>query len=137
MTAAIANGGNLVVPRVVWGVTDANGDELKTFEPQWETVPVDPQHLASIREGMALSVNADWGAARLAYQPGLSMAGKTGTSEYRDQGVDREYAWFTGYYPIENPQVVVTVYFDIGTGGGKAAPIAGQILSYYDRVIVQ
>lgn len=137
MTAAIANGGSLVVPRLVWEVTDANGETVKTFDPEWETVPVEPQHLASIREGMELSVNASWGAAHQAFRPGVSLAGKTGTSEYLDQGVRREYAWFTGYYPMENPQVVITVYFDIGTGGGKAAPVAGQIMEYYNRVIVQ
>jgi penicillin-binding protein 2 len=135
MTAAIANGGRLVVPRTVWQVLSPEGEVVKIFDPEWEEVPVNPQHLEEIRHGMLMSVAQDWGAGRLAYIPGLGIAGKTGTAEFRSpDGRDLEHAWFTGYYPYDDPQVAITVFFDLGVGGLKAAPVAGKILAFYDEL---
>lgn len=132
MTGAVANGGKLLKPRVVSEIVSADGEVLKTFEPEWETVPVDPKHLNDVRIGMHKSVLE--GAGELAYQPGLDIAGKTGTAEfYRPDGVLDEHAWFTGFYPYDNPKVVVTVYYDLGIGGVQAAPVAGRIFSYFDQ----
>ena len=70
--------------------------------------------------------------------PGLSIAGKTGTAEFKRQdGVWDQHAWFTGYMPANDPQYVVTVYFDRGVGGDKAAPIAGLIMKYIQENLVQ
>lgn len=135
MTAAIANGGRLVTPRTVWDVLSPNGEVVRSFEPEWEEVPVEDQHLADLREGMIQSVQRDWGAGHRADIAGLEIAGKTGTAEFIDEdGRELEHAWFTGYYPANDPQVAVTVYFDIGVGGAKAAPVAGKILEYYDEL---
>jgi cell division protein FtsI/penicillin-binding protein 2 len=75
--------------------------------------------------------SVDSGAGAKAYQPGIQIAGKTGTAEFNDKdGYKRQHAWFTGFAPFDDPQYVVTVYFDYGVGGNKAAPVAGQIFSY-------
>ena len=42
-----------------------------------------------------------------------------------------ERAWFTGFAPYDNPQVVDTVFYDLGVGGAKAAPVAADILGYF------
>ena len=69
----------------------------------------------------------------LAQIPNASVAGKTGTAEFYDPKSDKwtQHAWFTGFAPYDKPEVVVTVYFDIGTGGTHAAPVAAKILQYY------
>ena len=46
-------------------------------------------------------------------------------------GSTAQHAWFTGFAPFDDPEVVVTVYFNRGIGGEKAAPIAGEILRYF------
>jgi cell division protein FtsI/penicillin-binding protein 2 len=62
----------------------------------------------------------------------MDIAGKTGTSEFvRPDGTVDEHAWFTGFYPYYDPEIAVTVYFDLGVGGNHAAPIAGEIFEYY------
>lgn len=135
MTAAIANGGQVPTPRTVWEVLSPEGEVVQAFEPELESVPVDPQYLADIRRGMWMSVNNEDGAGRRADVGGLDIAGKTGTAEYLSpDGVELEHAWFTGYYPFHDPDVAVTVFFDIGIGGEKAAPVAGQILEFYDQL---
>ena len=73
------------------------------------------------------------GAARLATLPDTLVAGKTGTAEFIDpeDGLTKDRAWFTGFAPYNNPQVVVTVFYDLGVGGTKAAPIAAEIIAYF------
>ena len=128
-TAAIANGGRLPKPRVLREVVDADGEIVETAAPSWETLPVDARHLAVIRHGMRQSVTD--GAAFRADLPGVAVAGKTGTAEFVDpaDGETKEHAWFTGFAPYENPRVVVTVFYDLGVGGEKAAPVAAGIIA--------
>jgi len=129
-TAAVANGGKLVRPHLVDEILDAEGRAIERIEPEWEEGPVDPAHLQVIREGMLLSVRE--GAGALAAVPGVAVAGKTGTAEFRTPtGELKEHAWFTGFAPFDDPEVVVTVYFDLGFGGAKAAPVAGRIIQYF------
>ena len=49
---------------------------------------------------------------------GLSYtaAGKTGSAEYNAVKTD-SHAWFTGFAPVENPQVSVTIIIE-GAGSG-------------------
>jgi penicillin-binding protein 2 len=129
MTAAVANGGTLLTPHLMADVTSASGEVVRRASVEAKSVPVRPEHLAVIREGMRQSV-AD-GAGKLAQQPGVQIAGKTGTAEFKVGGITREHAWFTGFAPFDDPEVVVTVYFDLGWGGDKAAPVAGKIMKYF------
>ncbi|MGH2609528.1 MAG: penicillin-binding protein 2, partial [Tepidiformaceae bacterium] len=132
MTAAVANGGKLVTPHVVNEVLSPGGELVRRIETSTKAVDVDPEHLAVVREGMHRSVI--YGASKRASASGLDIAGKTGTAEFKDYeagGITRQHAWFTGYYPFDNPEIVVTVYFDLGVGGDKAAPAAAKIFQYF------
>jgi penicillin-binding protein 2 len=129
MTAAVANGGRLLTPQVADAIIDSEGTFIEAIPSKSTTVDVDPDWLAVIREGMRQSV--DSGAGAKAYRAGIQIAGKTGTAEFFDRdGFPRQHAWFTGFAPFDNPQYVVTVYFDFGVGGNKAAPISGDIFQY-------
>ncbi|WP_322819601.1 penicillin-binding protein 2 [Tepidiforma sp.] len=130
MTAAIANGGTLPVPHVADAVVGPDGKVVRTIAPEGERVDVDPRWLQVVREGMLGSVQ--YGAGARAASSRTTVAGKTGTAEFftRD-GKKSQHAWFTGFAPYNDPEVVVTVYFDIGVGGDKAAPVAGKIFDYF------
>ena len=130
-TAAIANGGYLLEPYVTRQILAADGSVVSTTRPSSERVPVDEEHLAVIRQGMRQSVID--GAARLAALPTILVAGKTGTAEFVDpeDGETKDRAWFTGFAPYDRPEVVVTVFYDLGVGGTKAAPIAADIIGYF------
>ena len=130
MTAAIANGGFLVTPHAAKAVLDADGKIIQSFQPKLTRLPLDDANLAVVREGMLRSVAE--GAGALAAISGLAIAGKTGTAEFNlPSGAKAQHAWFTGFAPFDDPEVVVTVYFDLGIGGDKAAPVAGRILEYF------
>jgi cell division protein FtsI/penicillin-binding protein 2 len=96
---------------------------------------VSAENLETVREGMHGSVL--YGAGLLAQSPVLDIAGKTGTAEFgpvnQATGKQNQHAWFTGFAPYDDPEVVVTVYFDLGIGGDKAAPTARKIFEYFDQ----
>ncbi len=133
VTAAIANGGDVLIPHVVKELKDSNGNVI-TLQRQTvqQKLNVDPSNLAVVREGMRESV-AD-GAAFTAAEPDVVIAGKTGTAEFGERHPDGSYdehGWFTGFAPFDNPQVAIVVFMQKGNGQGTAAPTGGKILEYY------
>ena len=56
-----------------------------------------------------------------------TAAGKTGSAEFSTQKQE-SHAWFTGFAPAENPQIVVTVIIEgAGSGGDYAVPVARRV----------
>jgi len=76
------------------------------------------------------------GTGKLARIPGVAIGGKTGTAQTHEfksdaerKRRDQDHAWFAGFAPLEEPQVVVVVFAEkAGLGGQVAAPIAREIL---------
>jgi penicillin-binding protein 2 len=133
VTAAIANGGDVLVPQLVREVVDADGRLVRPFERAVQRhLEVSADNLAVFREGMRQAVS--WGTAHSAAVSGVSVAGKTGTAEFGPMLADGQYeshAWFTGFAPSEDPQVAVVVFLEKGNGALDAAPTAAKILDYY------
>jgi penicillin-binding protein 2 len=84
--------------------------------------------LAPLFDGLEQS--ASYGMGREA-QPAASMkvAGKTGTAN-ADEG-PWTHAWFAGYAPAENPEVVLVVFLEKGHGGSDAAGAAREIFAAF------
>jgi peptidoglycan glycosyltransferase len=124
VVAAIANDGNMMRPRLVSTVTDANGKTLETFRPEvWRNV-VSPDIAAQMRSLMVAS--ADYGYASAAWVDGVEIGAKTGTAE---TGQDTSHAWFTGYAMDGNRKLVVSVIVEhAGSGGTHALPIGRELL---------
>jgi penicillin-binding protein 2 len=77
---------------------------------------------------------------------GFEVGGKTGTAQIvsgKDAGKTnkehRENAWFVGFAPYRNPEIVVaTIIQNAGWGGEAAAPVAHAVLeTYYKKKIGQ
>lgn len=83
--------------------------------------------LATVFAGLEGSTT--YGTGRLAQPPGLDVAGKTGTS-LASEG-NWSHAWFVGYAPAQDPQIVLVVFLERGRGGSDAAPIAREIFAAY------
>lgn len=128
MTAAIANGGVLMKPYLIDHVENVAGDEVKKF------LPVSYGSLLSAGEagqmaGLMRSVVAT-GTGSAVRTDAYEAAGKTGSAEY-ETGKET-HAWFTGYAPAQDPQIVVTVLVEAGGSGGQAAaPIARALFDTY------
>lgn len=132
-TAAIANGGTRLRPKLVQEVVDIDGKKLLSSQQEARSkVPVDKENLAIMREAMRQAV--DWGTARTAKVQGITVAGKTGTAEFGQRRPDGSYpthGWFVGFAPFDNPQVAIVVFHQLGNGAETAAPAAARILDYY------
>lgn len=133
VTAAVANGGHVMLPRVVREIIDPAGNTVVPFVPRvtGET-GVSDENLSVLREGMRQAVS--WGTATTAAASAVSVAGKTGTAEFGPDLGGGHYAthgWFTGFAPANDPQVAVVVFLEKGNGAKNAAPVGGQILNYF------
>lgn len=128
ITSAIANGGTLMKPYVMERVQNAAGEEVKKFLPESYGSLMTAAESKQLNDLMVRVVTEGTGSALrdASYQ----AAGKTGSAEFE---TDKEtHAWFTGYAPAEDPQLVVTVIVEEGGSGGKAAaPIARAMFDEY------
>ena len=101
-----------------------------------EPIGLPASQLALIKEGMRQA--GERGTARLAGNPQMPVAGKTGTAQVRKDGRPTTLAWFVGYAPVENPRIAVAVLIEgvpnseVEYGGGStAAPIAKAVFQKY------
>ena len=99
-------------------------------------------HAIAIVNGMWAVVN-DGGTGVRAHIPGVEVCGKTGTAQLASNAVLRntklgetlkDNAWFVGFAPRENPEIVVAALFEGGEHGHLAAPIVRDVIkSYFDK----
>lgn len=134
--AAVANGGNVMQPRLVWALTEPDEETgeprtVKEFAPRVvEKLPLDATEIGVIQQGLEQVIAGEDGTARGAFAgfplDQFPIAGKTGTAELGETALND--AWFVAYGPSSAPQYVVAVYLEkAGHGGESAAPIARQI----------
>ncbi|SHF36269.1 peptidoglycan glycosyltransferase [Caldanaerobius fijiensis DSM 17918] len=129
ITSAIANNGVMMQPYLVSEVITSDGRVVQRTSPQVYLTPVTPDIAAVIKDMMISVVNSGTGTA--AGINGIQVAGKTGTAQ---TGKKEDDAWFVGFAPAENPQIVVAVIVEHGGAGGiAAAPIARDVISAYLR----
>lgn len=120
-TAAIANGGRVLRPRVVQ--SEAQGGSVV------RTVVWRPEQLAVVRQGMADTVSL--GTGRRALGSAVAAAGKTGTAEYGTGARLKKYAWMIAYAPVADPTVAIAVVIEdaADAGGTTAGPIVRRVLT--------
>ena len=138
---AVANGGDLIAPRLVRAVVRPDGRDER--ERRVIRRAISRQTAAELTDIMRQVVER--GTARNSRVPGYTIAGKTGTAEKLIDGVYSHYdhnASFVGFAPVEDPRFVMLVMIDtprsalingvvqrVYTGGAVAAPIFRRIAS--------
>ncbi len=131
--AAIANGGELLEPRLVREIRDADGEVVYRGGPRTVRRVMTRETAERLRD--VLKSVVDSGTAVDADLATFDLGGKTGTARRTASGryARGHYtASFVGLFPASAPQLVVLVKIDNpGTtifGGRAAAPIAKAIL---------
>ena len=135
---ALANGGYLLEPHVVWQIQD----EKTTFEikPKKVRQVIKENTTKIITEMMVKAV--DEGEAKWAKPKGFKIAGKTGTAQIPVAGhydLNKTIASFVGFAPADNPKFVMLVLYNQPSssifGSETAAPtffeIAKELFNYY------
>jgi penicillin-binding protein 2 len=141
-TAAIANGGKLLKPRLVRSVEDGTGamnplppviDETLTFQQEWVDLVTDAM----------VEVNLTGTGARVMAGVPYKVAGKTGTAQVFSLKQDekyvesrvaerlRDHSLYIAFAPADDPKVALAVVVENGGfGAAAAAPIARKVLDY-------
>jgi penicillin-binding protein 2 len=135
-TAALANGGEVLVPRVV-RATRSDGVEEPTVRLTRGTLPADARHIQSVRAAMLAAASAG-GTATEGKPAGITIGAKTGTAEFGTMRADGSpngaydsHGWYIAFAPYEQPEIAVTVYLEHGVGATHAGPVARQIFEAY------
>lgn len=128
ITSAIANKGKLVEPYLMKSVKNNYGAEIKEFSSPGTVQFMTEEEAAVLAELMEEVVET--GTATKLKDKGYTAAGKTGSAEYNSN--KDSHAWFTGFAPVDDPQICVTVIIETaGSGGGYAVPMARRVFDAY------
>ena len=133
----MASGGRLKQPHLV------NPEEIKKIglnarELRSEQYQMHESTVDIIGRAMWGVVNEAGGTGNRARIDGFDVAGKTGTAQVIGKQAQakgdefEDHAWFVGFAPYRNPEIVVAVFIENGGHGGEAAaPVAHAILETY------
>jgi len=128
---AVANMGLVYRPQLVQKIVSPAGQVVAQFAPE-ETrhIKADPEYWQVITEGLIAVTQWSNGTAagsfkNAAYNP----AGKTGSAQVSGQAA---HAWFAGFAPADQPEIVVVVFVEHGESGSIApAAAARSIMDAY------
>ncbi len=152
-SVAIGQGALTVTPlqlaRAIGGIAVGG----KWYQPHMVKKPLDqvkvaqwtlnPEHVKTVVDGMYGVVNEGGGTGVRAALPHIEVCGKTGTSQLASNdylkasgaGEDmRDNAWFVGFAPRDNPEIVVVALFEHGGHGQFAAAIVRDVIkAHFDK----
>lgn len=128
ITSSIANGGYRINPHIVHSIEKSDGtiSEIPIFYEKIEWMKDD--YLNVVTKGMRRVVEE--GSARYWVKNDIiDIAGKTGTAQ-NSKGFS--HGWFTSFSPIDEPEIVITVFLEnAGFASSSAAPIATLLHEKY------
>ncbi|MCK5148218.1 transpeptidase family protein [bacterium] len=141
MISVIANGGELVKPRIVSKIVDMQGDVVKSFKKQVIRRVITRRTaagVAAILERVVMHGSGDEAAVK-----GIRVAGKTGTAQksvpgYRGYLPNTRVASFAGFWPADAPRYALVVVLDEPTykywGSHSAAPLFSRIVNRIEGI---
>ncbi|MBU5481938.1 peptidoglycan D,D-transpeptidase FtsI family protein [Blautia sp. MSJ-19] len=128
ITSAIANNGVLMKPYLIDKVVNDSGDTVTTTEPATYKNLMTSNEAALL--GKLMQGVVQNGTATALNGRGYSVAGKTGSAEYDENG--SSHSWFIGYSNVDDPDLVVAIIVEGGgTGSEAAVPIAADLFDAY------
>lgn len=120
ITTFFANGGKLIKPTLIHSsILNVVSEDL-----------VKPENIAIVQEGMYQNTVGDGNVAYLFKNYNVKTAGKTGSAE--SGGENKAHSWYTGYGPIDKPQLAITVMVErAGHGSEISAPLTKKIFEWW------
>ena len=138
--AGLLEGGRLPTPHLFYSSQDPRTGAQLRYKAEFLDGPgIPPEKLAIVKGGMWAVVNEPGGTAYGSRAQGIEMGGKTGTAQVVGHdttvkaGADKSkldtHAWFMGFAPVSDPQIVVVVFVENGGHGNlAAAPLAKALV---------
>ena len=159
--AMISNGGMRYSAHLLYEVHEPNGGKIIKSEEQTKLGTLGkmlPSNIEAVKKGMydvisgpdasslvrnnftkvgdRYLVGGVWGvdeSGNDVYFDGKTVGGKTGTAETADSkaGKCSDNAWFTGFAPYDDPEIVVTCFIEKGITGGYASYAVSETMDAY------
>jgi penicillin-binding protein A len=135
VAATVANGGDMMDPRIVKEVRSPDGIILDRPSPTVRNDVLDAATAGTLNNMMQNVITT--GQLTEAEIPGVKVAGKTGTAEDPPR---EPHSWFVSFAPADDPEIAVAVMVENGgaiDAEGNAAtpaiPIAQDLMETYLR----
>ena len=139
--ATLVNGGEEVEPTIIKTIINADGteetkEEIEKYSNEKlgitnddnENLEINPEYLSAILEGMRSVTSETGGTAYSVFKNfNIEVGGKTGSA----QAGNDVNAWFVGFAPFDDPEVVVVAMVEKGSHGSYTAEMARDILAEY------
>ena len=122
--SAIANGGKTNYPYIVESVTSQNGKIKETKENKIFDMKLSDNTIKTLQKALRM-VCIKGTAKNNSIDNYGGLAGKTGTAENTKE---TPHAWFSGYFPYNNPKYSMTVFIENGGYG------SGTALEIFDNI---
>ena len=104
-TSAIANGGNMMKPHIVSEILDPSGKIIEKVTPEVLSKVANKKIMDTMKDYLKSSGDRNFAG----FVKGKKVAGKTGTAE---KTKDKIHSWVTVFYPVDNPTIVCTAFFE-------------------------
>jgi len=129
-TNTLADGGIVRDLYLVDAVHDSRGRSDWTREDHTAQSGISQDILDTVKEGMRMMVT-DEHAKELSVLDavGIHTAGKTGTAQEREDRPD--HSLFTGYAPLDDPEISISVVIPFGGGSSNAIPVFRDLVADY------
>lgn len=129
--ATLANGGTRYEVHFVKSVIQtATGIVNEKSKVVADTVDLSQSTLDTVHQGMRM-VATSGGPSLIFNQLSTNVACKTGTSEVKVNGVDRNNGFLTTYAPYERPEIAVSSAIELAGSGSETAEITAEIINYW------
>ena len=126
--SSLGNNGDIMKPRLVISINK----EQKV----WKKGAINSKYVKDMIEAFEAPINGDGGTATDAKIPGISLAGKTGTAEIKENQNDengKENGWFVAVDTRNSKIAISMILEDVKEKGGSHAvtPIVKKVLEDY------
>lgn len=128
--SALANGGYVVDPTVILGLSDQSGSTILKAEGNNQSVKILDDDVANVVKRLMENVVLE-GSGRNANPEYGGAGGKTGSAQtgiFDESDEEIVHAWFAGFFPAENPRYTIVILNEGANSGSEfAAPLFKEI----------
>jgi penicillin-binding protein 2 len=133
--SAIENGGTIVRPHLAEDIQSPDGTVLQKLSfPAQRRLHINQAYLSTIQTGLHEAAQGGGTSTDVMGSFPKPVYGKTGTAQYFEHGVERDYSWYSCYVPASatSKPIEIVVWVEGGGFGDVAsAPVARQMLNQW------
>lgn len=129
--STIANGGTRYEAHFVKSVISKSNNAISYKEPKVaENTGFSKATLSTVQGGMR-DVAKSGTPSRIFDKLNVNLAAKTGTSQVKVKGQDRNNGFLITYGPYENPEIAVSSVVELAGSGTETAALTSSVYNYY------